>query len=236
MNEKNLRKAEIKKAFSNRLETIRKERDLSIEQFAELLNTTPATLGNYKKADASHVPQISDLILFAERLNVSPAFLLNLTDNKVFVDISKEETFEKMSNYFDIDSETLEQIYNLQGIYCENTDVDFLYRQFTKTYISSFINLFADKADAIHEFCTEMKNCQSKMELQGNSFKEILSEDSYETEKTRLETLLEEVNLCEERINVLLENFLANYIYLDFEFGYNDFIKFKYLLEHGIDL
>jgi len=65
--------------FSQRLRGIRKAKDLSQKEFADLLGINPVTLSHYE--NEKREPDLDRLATLCQKLSVSADYLIGLTDN-----------------------------------------------------------------------------------------------------------------------------------------------------------
>lgn len=75
--------------FAQRLRQAREERNLTVRELAEMINTSAATISRYE--NAIHEPKSHTIALLAEKLGVNPAWLMGADVDKYEV----EETHKK---------------------------------------------------------------------------------------------------------------------------------------------
>ena len=105
-------------SFSDNLKTIRKEKNLSQEELAELLGVSRQAVSKWELGDG--YPEVEKLLMIAGKLNVSMAYLLDLkveVGYEDFIALKEKEGFrELISTLKEMDSEKIKKLAEMAKI------------------------------------------------------------------------------------------------------------------------
>lgn len=74
-------KNEEKKIIGNRIKEVRNENDLSVREFGKILKCSGPNICRYEQGEVENIP-IARIRLIAEKFNVSPLWLMGMSDVK----------------------------------------------------------------------------------------------------------------------------------------------------------